>query len=62
MFLSIVDFFADGKNWRETYISFFWAVTGFIFYENIMYRNLWRVLSKMYGGLPLLVKKLSVVT
>ena len=55
MFLSIVDFFAVRKNWRETYISIFLPVAGLIFDEKIFYGYLWRVLSKMHGGLLLLV-------
>ena len=31
MFLSIVDFFAVRKNWREIYISIFLPVAGLIF-------------------------------
>ena len=38
------------------------AVAGLIFEEKIFYRYLWRVLSKMYGGLLLLIMKLSVLT
>ena len=62
MFLSIVDFFAVRKNWREIYISIFLPVAGLIFDKKIFYGYLWKVLLKMHGGLLLLIMILSVLT
>ena len=59
MFLSIVDFFAVRKNWRETLIGFSLAVSSFILDGNMMYRNLGRVLPKIYWGLTIVSKEIE---